>query len=75
MEGSRNENAVLIPHWMGSSDFFFCHWISDSEDAILDLLTADSSAERFNTKCSKMHYVVSQTEHLDNVYEEPTYVE
>ena len=59
MEGSRNENAVLIQYWMRSSDFFFCHWISDSEDAILDLLTADGSAERFNTMCSEMHYVVS----------------
>ena len=55
MEGSWNENAVLIQHWMGSSDFFFCHWISDSEDAILDLLTADGSAERFNTMYSEMH--------------------
>ena len=49
MEGSRNENAVLIQYWMRSSDFFFCHWIADSEDAVLTLLTADGSDERFNT--------------------------
>ena len=75
MEGSRNENAILIQHWMASSDFFFCHWIADSEDAILDLLAADGSDERFNTMCSEMHYVVSKTEHLDDVYAEPTYAE
>ena len=53
MEGSWNENAVLIQHWMGSSDFFFCRWIADSEDAILDLLTADGSVERFNKMCNE----------------------
>tara|TARA_E500000178_G_scaffold276091_1_gene274984 strand:- start:441 stop:668 length:228 start_codon:yes stop_codon:yes gene_type:complete len=75
MEGSRNENAVLIQYWMRSSDFFFCHWIADSEDAVLNLLTADGSDEHFNTMCSEMHYVVSQTNYLDDVSAEPTYVE
>ena len=31
--------------------------------------------ERFNTMCSEMHYVVSQTNYLDDVSAEPTYVE
>ena len=35
---AKNERAKCIQHWMGASDFFFCHWIAADEDAILDFL-------------------------------------
>lgn len=35
---SKNEHVKCVQHWMGTGDFFFCHWIAESEDAILDFL-------------------------------------
>ena len=28
------EKAKAIQHWAGSSDFFYCHWLSESEEAL-----------------------------------------
>ena len=65
---SRNETARLVQHWMGTSDFFFCHWVADSEDAILELLASDGSDKLFNTMCSEMHYFISDSEEVKDVY-------
>ena len=33
-----SEKAYVVQHWRGRDDFFFCHWIAESEDDILELL-------------------------------------
>ena len=65
---SRNDSAKLVQHWLGSSDFFFCHWVADDEDAILELLASDGSDKLFNTMCSEMHYFISEDDGVDEVY-------
>ena len=33
-DGMKTEKAELLQHWMGTEDFFYCHWYAESEDAI-----------------------------------------
>ena len=30
----KTEKAELLQHWMGTGDFFYCHWCAEDEDAI-----------------------------------------
>ena len=41
-----SEKAYVVQHWRGKDDFFFCHWMAESEDDILALL---EKAGVFNT--------------------------
>ena len=34
LEGVRTEKAQMLAHWMGKDEFFFCHWLAESEEAI-----------------------------------------
>ena len=36
---SKNEQVKCIQHWMGTGDFFFCHWKAIDEQAIIDRLS------------------------------------
>jgi hypothetical protein len=40
-ESFRTPKAECIQHWMGENEFFFCHWIAESEDAIFEALEAN----------------------------------
>tara|TARA_B100001057_G_scaffold109607_1_gene107564 strand:- start:405 stop:692 length:288 start_codon:yes stop_codon:yes gene_type:complete len=35
-EGMKTDKAELLQHWMGTEDFFYCHWFA--EDAIFAAL-------------------------------------
>ena len=35
LEFFSSERAYVIQHWRGTDDFFFCHWMAESEDDIL----------------------------------------
>jgi|TARA_B100001093_G_scaffold174367_1_gene167197 hypothetical protein len=37
-EGMRTDSAELLANWMGKEDFFYCHWLAESEDAIFEAL-------------------------------------
>ena len=34
------EKVKCIQHWLGNQDFWFCHWIAESEDQIHEKLEA-----------------------------------
>ena len=38
LEGVRTEKAQMLAHWMGKDEFFFCHWLAESEEAIHEAL-------------------------------------
>mgnify|MGYP001353266085 CR=1 FL=1 len=44
-ESLRTEKAECLQHWMGSNEFFFCHWLAESEDAIFEALEANGMNE------------------------------
>ena len=37
-DGMKTEKAELLQHWMGTEDFFYCHWYAEEEDAIFEAL-------------------------------------
>ena len=41
LEFFSSERAYVIQHWRGTDDFFFCHWMAESEDDILRVLEAE----------------------------------
>ena len=34
----KTDKAECLQHWMGDSEFFFCHWFAESGDAIHEAL-------------------------------------
>ena len=34
----KTEKAETLQHWMGTDDFFFCHWYAESEEDIIEAL-------------------------------------
>ena len=71
----QNEHAECIQHWMGSADFWFCHWVADNEDAILDLLNDDGSSELFITLPAEMNYFASKDNDVEDIYGFHSYAE
>ena len=39
LEFFSSERAYVIQHWRGTDDFFFCHWMAESTDAINEQLS------------------------------------
>ena len=72
---AKNEHAKCIQHWMGASDFFFCHWIAVDEDAILDFLNESGDDKIFHTLCEEMNYYICPDDENEDVYAYHTYAE
>ena len=34
------EKAMALQHWGGEGDFFYCHWVAESEDDLQDAFEA-----------------------------------
>ena len=41
----KTDKAECLQHWMGNSEFFFCHWFAESEDAIHEALELAGDAD------------------------------
>ena len=41
----KTDKAECLQHWMGNSEFFFCHWVAESEDAIHEALELAGDAD------------------------------
>ena len=66
----KNEYAECTQHWMGVSDFFFCHWLADDEDAILNLLMDSGDDKIFHTLCAEMSCYIYPEDGNEDVYAE-----
>ena len=53
-ESLNTESAETLAHWMGLSDFFFCHWYAISADAIFEALEAAGLNDLMITMPSEM---------------------
>ena len=42
IDGTKSEKAKLLAHWMGKDEFFFCHWLAVSEEAIHEVIEDNS---------------------------------
>ena len=67
---AKNEHAECTQHWMGVSDFFFCHWLADDEDAILNLLMDSGDDKIFHTLCAEMSCYIYPEDGNEDVYAE-----
>ena len=67
---AKNEYAECTQHWMGVSDFFFCHWLADDEDAILNLLMDSGDDKIFHTLCAEMSCYIYPEDGNEDVYAE-----
>ena len=50
----KTEKAETLQHWMGTDDFFFCHWYAESSDDIMDVLDKGGFHELMITMPSEM---------------------
>ena len=69
------EKAECIQNWLGEEDFWFCHWVAESDDDILELLEKNGAGQFFNTLPVEMRYYISQEKPTDTCYEEVAYVD
>jgi hypothetical protein len=54
-----SEKAYVVQHWRRRDDFFFCHWIAESEDDILELLDKTSMSNTIVTMANEMHRFIT----------------
>lgn len=54
-----SEKAYVVQHWRGRDDFFFCHWIAESEDDILELLDKTGVSNTIVTMANEMHRFIT----------------
>ena len=71
----KNENVKCVQHWMGTGDFFFCHWIAESEDAILNHLIEGGEDQFFHTMCAEMDYFITPNDGNNDIYADISYVD
>lgn len=58
-EALKTDTAETLQHWMGTEDFFYCHWFAESEDAIFDASEARGFNELMVSMPNEMQRYVS----------------
>ncbi|MDA9776597.1 hypothetical protein N9Y08_01315 [Paracoccaceae bacterium] len=62
------EYAQCMQTWCGNDDFFYCHWIAESEDDVYQQLNAfELEGEVVNSRVSEMHQFVSAYRASDEI--------
>ena len=54
-----SEKAYVVQHWRGKDDFFFCHWMEESEDDILALLEKAGVSNTIVTMANEMQHFIT----------------
>ena len=57
--GLKSEKAETLQHWMGKDDFFFCHWLAEDEQSIIDVLEQTGLNDMIVTMPNEMQRYVS----------------
>ena len=55
----KTEKAETLQHWMGKDDFFFCHWLAEDEQSIIDALDQVGFNDIIVTMPSEMQRYIS----------------
>ena len=74
-KASKGSYATCLQTWVGNDDFFFCHWIAESEDAILGFLIEGGEDQFFHTMCAEMDYYITPSDGNNDIYANISYVD
>ena len=69
--GLKTEKAETLQHWMGKDDFFFCHWIAESEDQIYQQLEEWGLQDLLNTLIHPIYRFMSAYRNSDELEQFP----
>ena len=70
-EKYNTEKAELIQQWAGNADFFYCHWIAETEDDILSALEDGGMGQLIITLAHEMPRYASKDSINDQVMGNP----
>jgi len=60
--------AQCMQTWCGNDDFFYCHWIAESEDDVYQQLNAfELEGKVVNSRVSEMHQFMSAYRASDEI--------
>ena len=62
------EKVKCIQHWLGDQDFWFCHWIAESENQIHEKLEAIGADKLFLTMTQEMSVYATSDEPDKKLY-------
>jgi|TARA_A100001015_G_scaffold53699_1_gene58877 hypothetical protein len=62
------EKVKCIQHWLGDQDFWFCHWIAESENQIHEKLEAIGADKLFLTMAQEMGVYATSDEPNKKLY-------
>ena len=66
------EKVKCIQHWLGDQDFWFCHWIAESENQIHEKLEAIGADKLFLTMAQEMNvYATSSSPNITDTATTP----
>ena len=71
LEGVRTEKAKMLAHWVGKDEFFFCHWLAESEEAIHEALDLQGLNEIIVTSANEMTRYISVLDIKDQAVGDP----
>ena len=63
-----SEKIKCIQHWLGDKDFWFCHWIAESENQIHEKLEAIGADKLFLTMAQEMSVYATSDEPDKKLY-------
>ena len=62
------EYAQCMQTWVGNDDFFYCHWVAESEEDVYKQLHAFELEEKVvNSRASEMHQFMSAYRASDEI--------
>ena len=63
------EHAQCLQTWVGNNDFFYCHWIANSEDDVYEQLKVwEVEGKFFNSMVNEMHQFMSAFRASNEIY-------
>lgn len=62
------KKVKCIQHWLGDQDFWFCHWIAESENQIHEKLEAIGADKLFLTMAQEMSVYATSDEPDKKLY-------
>ena len=65
------EFATCMQTWCGNSEFFYCHWVAESEEAIFQQLEAFELDKIVSTMANEMHQFMSAYRNSDELRQYP----
>ena len=70
-ETASGDHAQCLQTWVGNTDFFYCHWIANSEDDVYEQLKVfELEGKIINTMVNEVHQFMSTYRASKDIYEQ-----